>query len=130
MRLLAIDPGKKHAFAGFEYKILTIVQYGDYVYWDHYNRIVVELPEQRGKDSKVRVSDLIELAFRGGQAGGPHAEMIPVSQWKGNKSKTAMHRRMITKILGPKELAILEPYLKNHNVLDAVCFGCVMLERM
>lgn len=131
MSLLAIDPGKIHAYAAFFDDRLTEVRYGGPFFTKpSFARIVVELPEQRGRESHVRVSDLIELAFRGGQAGGPRAEMVPVSQWKGNKTKMAMHRRMLTKVLIPMELTIIRPYLENHNVLDAVCMGCVILERM
>lgn len=130
MSLLAIDPGNIHAYAAFFDDRLAEVRYGHPFMWPLFARIVVELPEQRGRESHVRVSDLIELAFRGGQAGGPRAEMLPVSRWKGSKTKMAMHRRMLTKVLIPMELTIIRPYLENHNVLDAVCMGCVILERM
>lgn len=130
---LFIDPGKhKCAYAHFSATLLFAVSYVPP--YKITGRTFVELPQQRGRRSRVKVSDLIMLAFVAGQAAGINGVPITVSKWKGSKSKEAMHKRAREKVLAPEELAVIDTYAclpsELHNVMDAVCMGLVHYKRM
>jgi hypothetical protein len=97
------------------------------------NEIIVEMPQQRGTRSRVRVSDLLDLAYFAGAVAGPGALRFTPSRWKGNESKESMHVRLLT-ILSADEQKIVEEIAasksKRHNVLDAICFLMWRLKRM
>jgi hypothetical protein len=136
-RRIYVDPGKrKSAFAEFEGGGLSEVRFADSPYWPEGSaQVWVELPQQRGRGSRTRVQDLIDLAFSAGQHAGPTATPVKVSQWKGSESKDSMHTRM-WEVLSEDETMVLQLELAihalgvRHNLLDAVCFGLVMLRRM
>lgn len=127
-----IDPGKhKCAYAQFASALLIDVQY--VTPFPITGRTYAELPQQRSRRSRVKVSDLIMLAFIAGQAAGVDGVPTTVAKWKGSRSKAAMHKRART-VLTPTELAVIDSYKIApsllHNVMDAVCMGLVYYKRM
>jgi hypothetical protein len=131
-RYVAIDPGK-HEFGVATWELgstyfsaeLCKVKNCSAPWWGSPSTTVVaEIPEQRGRDSKVRVKDLIQLAAVAGRIGGPYAEHVLVREWKGSEPKESMHRRLLT-VLTEVEQKVLSDLdvcdSKRHNVLDAVC---------
>lgn len=136
MDLIAVDPGV-HAcgVAWFKDSHLFRVEYrSDQLPWSAFH-CVCELPEQRGRSTNVRMSDIIDLALSAGRMTGAYSdcEYRTPSQWKGQMPKSVQHRRM-WKALGLSEVELLLSLglAKGllHNVYDAVSLGLVALGRM
>lgn len=97
---------------------------------------ICEYPEQRGKKSHVKVSDLIDLALAAGRiVERRKCQFFRPSQWKGQIDKTSHHKAMFA-ILDSSEHDILEKAAKScnkDNILDmndAVCLGLWRLGRL
>ena len=136
---LAIDPGK-HEYGWALAEDYTLIDAGlkkvardkpGFIFEP--NEIVVEMPQQRGTRSRVRVSDLLDLAYFAGAVAGVEALRVQPSRWKGSESKESMHERLAT-LLSTQEKKVLEEVAvsksKRHNVLDAACLLLWRLKRM
>lgn len=137
--LVAIDPGV-HVFgwARFRNKHLIgcgIGETGTYgpptdEQW------VCEYPEQRGKASKVKVQDLIDLALAAGRiVGSRPCEFYRPSQWKGNIDKASHHGAMFAKLSSAEHVILAEAakYCNKDTILDlndAVCLGLWRVGRL
>ena len=139
--LVAVDPGV-HACGVAEFFGGVLIHAGltdAPVVYQGTGCVVCEIPEQRGRTTNIRMSDLIELAVAAGRMTGAvptdRVEYVTPSRWKGQLPKKIQHARMLA-CLYPPEIETLamgvEPTESclRHNIYDAVCLGLVTLERM
>lgn len=97
---------------------------------------ICELPEQRGRSTNVRMSDIIALTWAGSRVcANLPTETVKPSAWKGQVPKTIHHKRMEA-VLTPEEQIVLQNCLHRvaesvqHNLKDAVALGLWKLGRL
>lgn len=97
---------------------------------------ICELPEQRGRSTNVRMSDIIALTWAGSRVcANLPAETVRPSVWKGQVPKAIHHKRMEA-ALTPEERIVLQNCLRGvaksvqHNLKDAVALGLWKLGRL
>lgn len=108
------------------------------------DEIVVEVPVQRGEQSKVRVANLLTVALCAGYLTGqcssfsvsqwgtkPIAWRVDPQAWKGQRTKSVDNARTL-RILSPVERQCVDTIMPEglrHNVLDAIGIGLWTLGR-
>lgn len=141
--LVAIDPGvHEYGWALFVCNELTAcgVSFTEDTWRPGCDRLagrwVSEYPEQRGKTSKVKVQDLIDLALAAGRiVGSRPCEFYRPTQWKGTIDKKSHHNAMLN-VLNATEARRWEAGAKlctKDTLLDlndAVCLGLWRLGRL
>ncbi len=97
---------------------------------------ICELPEQRGRSTNIRMSDIINLTWAGARVcANLPTETVRPSVWKGQVPKKIHHERMAA-ALCPSERIVLRNALQNiapglqHNIKDAVSLGLWKLGRL
>ena len=140
-KLLAIDPGQTAGWAEFEDGKLEragagtkkfVLDFGSWV-----ENVVIEKPCWYGRDNKVDVNDLIDLAIFVGEVKQKYrqsvVELVMPVTWKGTVPKK-IHNQRVIDVLSEKERALLpfRPRAKDydHNMLDAVGIGLWKLGRL
>ncbi len=142
--LIAIDPGKKaFGWAHFRQRELHSCGLADTatgVPLDGRPRNgcvwVCEMPEQRGRQSKVRMPDLLDLALAAGRVVGLNpCDFVKPSRWIGQLDNDLLHDRMF-EALGNSEHDVYFKAQKAtnrgvfHNVQDAISLGLWRLGRI
>lgn len=142
--LFAVDPGKERcAVAYFDRQGLLAVWFRASTLpiefeagFDRASLCICELPEQRGRNTNVRMSDIIDLTWAGSRVcANLPTETVKPSEWKGQVPKAVHHKRMEA-ALTPEERIVLQNALRDiprgvqHNLKDAVALGLWKLGRL
>ncbi len=97
---------------------------------------VCEMPEQRGRASKVRMPDLLDLALAAGRVVGLNpCDFVKPSRWIGQVDNDLLHDRMF-EAFGSSEHDVYFAAQKAtkkgvfHNVQDAISLGLWRLGRI
>lgn len=136
-KLLAIDPGERTGWAYFYGDELARAGYGTKEevlrFAEAIDLVVIERPMWYGRDNKVDVNDLIELAIFVGEVKHQYrriarVELVMPVTWKGTVPKEIHNQRVLQTLRGfePDKL----PAKKDHNMLDAVGLGLWKLRRL
>jgi hypothetical protein len=140
--LLAIDPGEDAGWAIFDSKKLTACGLGEEPDLSGIvDRVVVELPKiYPGRKQKARPGDIVLLATRAGERGGPYrrrgitVDYFEPNEWKGGVPKEVSHSRAWA-LLNDSERDVIALAAKGiapgkrHNMLDAVALGLFAVGR-
>ena len=159
MKLLAIDPGINcSGWAVFQDNILTQASYsapskGDFetrlqhlvrasrrdCMFDHFDRLIIEMPQAYRGDRSVPPEDLIKLGIVAGYWAGyvetGAIEFVLPRTWKGQVPKLVMCHRILSR-LQPEEMQriALPDQLTEHtratNMVDAIGIGLWALGRL
>jgi hypothetical protein len=138
--LFAVDPGVKQcAVAEFEDERLSMVQFRDQpipCWAGEDNTCICEFPEQRGRSTNVRMSDIIALTWAGSRVcANLPTETVKPSAWKGQVPKAIHHKRMEAALTPEERIVLRNCLLKvpgpvQHNLKDAVALGLWKLGRL
>ena len=145
MDLIAVDPGVHFcAAAWFRASTLYKVELRTERLPESLHACVCELPNQRGRNTTVRMSTIIDLTLAAGRMTGAYeCKYVTPSKWKKQVPCTCgprvvveecVHHRRMVKVLSAAELTLVKsaPITAGllHNIYDAVSLGLVTLGRM
>lgn len=97
---------------------------------------ICELPEQRGRSTNIRMSDIIDLTWAGARVcANLPTETVKPSAWKGQVPKAIHHKRMEAALTPEERIVLRNCLLKvpgpvQHNLKDAVALGLWKLGRL
>ncbi len=137
--MIAHDSGGKPGYARFHGP--SLVEVSKEFLYPHYlaptgkneNRVIVEIPCWRGKNTKASPDSLITLGIRAGIVAGRYeqleqrVQLVHPHKWKGNVPKNVHHPR-IKAALCADELALIRG--ASGDMLDAVGLGLWELGRL